>query len=403
MQRIVTTTTKPTAKRQRSRILLSPDAPRKHSVPSPDDPDRAKLIAIVEERGPPIDRVNGMQADRRWSARALAYIESEHTGYILKHVRALGARHIPEEDLVQAAKIGALRALETFDLDKAGRFLTHGKWWIRCETGKLVNRTESLVIVPPDVRRERESLVRQCPPEMSDEDAAIAVDLPVDRVRELRSLHLGHEHRQITRSAGVRRSLAQLAAIAEDRRDALRQQIAVGDSLSRVSALGRRVLFESLGALDMLADDPEALRVRPPSSKQARRFVLEGVLDTLRQELAEVAPQSRRGKRVASVAVGVVAGGTAIEAPAAVETIKAIAPLESSLEPPQSIAGAPVELPPVKPPLRSLAGLPRRNTGVAAETTAAETTAAETAAAPSSSTPLRSLRALPSRQHTRLF
>ena len=54
----------PTAKRQRTRTLLSPDAPRKHSVPSPDDPDRAKLIAIVEERGPPIDRVNGMQADR---------------------------------------------------------------------------------------------------------------------------------------------------------------------------------------------------------------------------------------------------------------------------------------------------------------------------------------------------
>ena len=110
----------PTAKRQRTRTLLSPDAPRKHSVPSPDDPDRAKLIAIVEERGPPIDRVNGMQADRRWSAKALAYIEAEHTGYILKHVRALGARHIPEEDLVQAAKIGALRALETFNLDKAG-------------------------------------------------------------------------------------------------------------------------------------------------------------------------------------------------------------------------------------------------------------------------------------------
>jgi hypothetical protein len=383
-----------------------------------------------------------MQADRRWSARALAYIEAEHTGYILKHVRALGARHIPEEDLVQAAKIGALRALETFDLDKAGRFLTHGKWWIRCETGKLVNRTESLVIVPPDVRRERESLVRQCPPEMSDEDAALAVDLPVDRVRELRALHLGHEHRQITRSAGVRRSLAQVAASAEDRRDALRQQIAVGDSLSRVSPLGRRVLFESLGALDMLADDPEALRVRPPNSKQARRFVLEGVLDTLRQELAEVAPQGRRTKRVV-VDVVVNASESAEDVPAslaipqvqphinaephrrAMERLKKMTseeifqsavqagiytpdgqltePYKSAPEPPQNVAGTPVELPPVKPPLRSLSGLPRRNTGVAAETTAAETTAAETAAAPSSSTPLRSLRALPSRQHTRLF
>lgn len=296
VQRIVTTTPTLKAKRQRQRTLLAPDAPRKHSVPSPDDPDRAKLIAIVEERGPPIDRVNGMQADRRWSAKALAYIEAEHTGYILKHVRALGARHIPEEDLVQAAKIGALRALETFDLDKAGRFLTHGKWWIRCETGKLVNRTESLVVVPPDVRRERELLLRQCPSEMSDEDAAIAVNLPVDRVRELRGLHLGHEHRQITRSASVRRSLAQVAASAEDRRHALRQQIAVNESLNKISPLGRRVLFEHLGALDMLADDPEALKVRAPSSKQARKFVLEGVLDSLRHELAEVAPQGRRRK-----------------------------------------------------------------------------------------------------------
>jgi hypothetical protein len=162
------------------------------------------------------------------------------------------------------------------------------------------------------------------------------------------------------------------------------------------------VLFESLGALDMLADDPEALRVRPPSSKQARRFVLEGVLDTLRQELAEVAPQSRRVKREA--VVDVVAETTAIEVSAVVDAIEvAPAPLESFPEPSQNAADAPAKLPPLKPPLRSLAGLPRRNTGVAAETTAAETTAAETAAAPSSSTPLRSLRALPSRQHTRLF
>jgi hypothetical protein len=240
------------------------------------------------------------------------------------------------------------------------------------------------------------------------------------------------------------------------------------------------VLFESLGALDMLADDPEALRVRPPNSKQARRFVLEGVLDTLRQELAEVAPQSRRStaKAIKSTtrtldvvhtachtyvlcppvqftsrregqhvlaeseefriyANGVdeasavsdfashfaaLISGYMLEDDAALTgdairlkrlllsrvmigqpTRKASAPV---LEPPQiapkpsqSAPDTAVELPPVKPPLRSLAGLPRRNAGVA-ETT--ETTAAETAA-PSSSTPLRSLRALPSRQHTRLF
>jgi hypothetical protein len=316
---------------------------------------------------------------------------------------------------------------------------------------------------------------------MSDEDAALAVDLPVDRVRELRSLHLGHEHRQITRSAGVRRSLAQVAASAEDRREALRQQIAVGDSLSRVSPLGRRVLFESLGALDMLADDPEALRVRPPNSKQARKFVLEGVLDSLRQELAEVAPQSRRstakaikptthtldvvhtachtyvlcppvqftarreGQHVfaeseefriyangadeasavadfASHFAALISGymleddaaltGDAIRIkqlllsrvmvgqPTKKVGMPVLNPPQIAPEPSQSIAGTSVELPPVNPPLRSLAGLPRRNTGVAAETTAAETTAT---AVPSSSTPLRSLRTLPSRQHTRLF
>ena len=402
MQRTVVS--KPTPKRQRQRTLLAPDAPRKHSVPSPDDPDRAKLIAIVEERGPPIDRVNGMQADRRWSAKALAYIEAEHTGYILKHVRALGARHIPEEDLVQAAKIGALRALETFNLDKAGRFLTHGKWWIRCETGKLVNRTESLVIVPPDVRRERESLVRQCPPEMSDEDAALAVDLPVDRVRELRGLHLGHEHRQITRSAGVRRSLAAVAASAEDRREALRQQVAVSESLSKVSALGRRVLFESLGALDMLADDPEAMKVRVPSSKQARRFVLEGVLDSLRQELAEVAPHARKGKVkvvevcVAETCVAEVCVAEAVATEDAVDTIAAASPI-SPPESPQNIVEVPDVLPPVKPALRALGSLPRRD----AEVVAAAVAIPSAAPAPSSLTPLRSLRALPSRQHTRLF
>jgi hypothetical protein len=45
--------------------------------------------------------------------------------------------------------------------------------------------------------------------------------------------------------------------------------------------------MDSMGADDLLAEDAEAQAVVPPKSKAARRFVLEGALDALRQELGE--------------------------------------------------------------------------------------------------------------------
>lgn len=241
----------------------------------------------MTSRGAPIDRSVGQRPDPAWAAAAAAYVEAEHTGFILAYVRGLNARHIPEEDLVQAARIGAIRALETFDLDKAGRFLTHGRWGIRCETGKLLNRGESLVHVPPEVRRAREALLRQVPPEMSDEDAAAAVGLPVERVRELRSIHLGHAHRQVDeRAGGVRRGLREVAQAAADRRAAVRAQVAVSGALSRLTPLQRRVLLEDLGAAELLAEDPAARAVAPPKTKVARKMILRRTLDELREELS---------------------------------------------------------------------------------------------------------------------
>ena len=263
--------------------------PRKYAPPREDDPARQRLRAVVEARGPAIDRAKGVHPPPGWQDRALAYIEAEHKGFILSYVRRLRARHIPEEDLVQAATIGALRALETFDLDKAGRFLTAGKWWIRCETGKLVNRNECLVVIPPDVKRERERLLREVPDDMGDEDASATVNLPVERVRELRQTHLGHEHRRMDeRSGSVRRTLATVRAEAAERQASVRTQALVWERLSRLSPVARRLLYEHLGMDEMLAEDNEAKDAQTPKSKAARRVVLETTLDEMRQDLAEL-------------------------------------------------------------------------------------------------------------------
>jgi RNA polymerase sigma-32 factor len=103
--------------------------------------------------------------------------------------RAAGAGRMPDEDIVQQANIGLLKAAERFDPDKGFRFSTYAAWWIRAEIQDYRLRSWSLVRLgnSPALRRLFFNLRRvearlafsgEVPPE--ELDAAIARELEVD-------------------------------------------------------------------------------------------------------------------------------------------------------------------------------------------------------------------------------
>ncbi len=103
--------------------------------------------------------------------------------------RAGGAGCAPDDDIVQQANIGLLKAAERFDPDRGFRFSTYAAWWIRAEIQDYRLRSWSLVRLgnSPALRRLFFNLRRvearlafsgEVRPE--ELDAAIARELEVD-------------------------------------------------------------------------------------------------------------------------------------------------------------------------------------------------------------------------------
>jgi RNA polymerase primary sigma factor len=70
--------------------------------------------------------------------------------YIAKRYAGLGA---PLQDLVEAANVGLLMAVDRFDPAKEARFATYAQWWIRRSIFKTLADHGCLIQIPQDARR----------------------------------------------------------------------------------------------------------------------------------------------------------------------------------------------------------------------------------------------------------
>ena len=283
---------------RKPRRLLDKSEPRVYALPPPTDPDRAALIAICELRGPPLKlhqlpcrkTVGDPRHQRscavcmRFSRAAGAYL-MRHERFVVRYVSKLGARHIPAEDLHQACRLGAYTALCRFDLQKAGKFLSLARYWMWCETGKLIHGGESLVPIPQPVKqrhRQMESL-QEAGQYLSDEELADAMGESVAEVRTLKALHLGHDHREYTETAaGVRGAMDGLRQERERRGEELRLQDGLPAALETLSAVERLVLWDAYAVGERIDG------VRRPTTDEARRAILRMAKRNLLHALREV-------------------------------------------------------------------------------------------------------------------
>jgi RNA polymerase primary sigma factor len=114
---------------------------------------------------------------------------------VVSQARRYQGHGLPMEDLVQEGMLGLIRAVEKFDWRRGFKFSTYGTLWIRQAIQRGLQNSGRTIRLPVHVAQ-RQTKVRKTESELSvrlgreptDEEIAVAAELSVEQVFEIREL-----------------------------------------------------------------------------------------------------------------------------------------------------------------------------------------------------------------------